>query len=105
MGKLDPVRDLVTGHEYTLIDLDDIARVTIDSDLRCADEHGRSVGLTDRFVLETESTSAPGATDRYLWRLGIRPEKISTYDTGPTAPDPSLVSNKWNRMLRRHFDR
>ncbi|MDJ0767559.1 MAG: polyphosphate polymerase domain-containing protein [Ilumatobacter sp.] len=87
----------------TLIDLDEVARVTVDADLWCADRSGNAVGLADRYVLETKSSSSPSPTDRLLWAGGIRPERISKYGTGLAALHPELPSNKWHRTIGRHF--
>jgi hypothetical protein len=35
----------------------------------------------------------------------VRLEAVSTLCVGMAALDPSLPANKWNRILRRHFDR
>lgn len=94
---------VTTYRRTTLIDLDDVARVTIDADLRFVDAQQRRRGLADRFVLETKSTSQPGAADRYLWQLGVRPTKISKYGTGLASLDNTLPANKWHRTLQRHF--
>ena len=95
---------LTTGYQRTtLVDLDDVARITIDADLRFVDSDRRSSGLIDRFVLETKSTGSPSVTDRDLWGSGIRPDKISKYATGLAALHPELPSNKWRRTLQRHF--
>ncbi len=87
----------------TLVDLDDIARITIDAELRCVDWCDRSIELGDRFVVETKSTGSPSIADRELWKSGIRPEKISKYGTGLAALHPELPSNKWHRTLHRYF--
>lgn len=87
----------------TVVDLDDVARMTIDADLRCIASSGGSVGLPDHFVVETKSSGAPSAADRRLWAYGIRPTKISKFGTGMAALDPSLPSNKWHRTLNRYF--
>lgn len=92
-----------TYRRTTLADLDDIARVTIDADLWCCDALDHRIGLPDRFVLETKSTSSPSATDHHLWTIGVRPESMSKYATGLAALDRSLPSNKWHRTLSRHF--
>lgn len=87
----------------TLVDLDDVVRLTIDADLRCTDWAGRTVGLGDRFIVETKSSGEPSAVDRWLWSIGRRPEKISKFGTGLAALRPTLPSNKWRRTLDRHF--
>ena len=87
----------------TVVDLDDVARLTIDSDLRCSDWTSNEVLLADRLVVETKSAGPPSSTDRWLWSRGIRPEKISKFGTCLAALHPELPSNKWHRTLNRHF--
>lgn len=87
----------------TLVDLDDIARLTVDAGLRCTDWQGADLVLADRVVVETKSSGAPSAADRWLWQNGLRPDKISKYGTGLAALHPELPSNKWHRTLVRHF--
>jgi len=86
----------------TVVDLDDVTRMTIDSGLRCTATSGNSVGL-DAFIVETKSTGSPSVADRELWALGVRPSRISKFGTGMAALDPSLPSNRWNRILNRYF--
>ncbi len=90
-------------HRCTLVDLGDVARVTIDADLECRDATDRSIALRDRFVIETKSVGSPSASDRWLWSHGLRPDKISKFGTGLAALHPELPSNKWHRTLDRHF--
>lgn len=90
-------------HRSTLADLDDVARLTIDAELRCTRPDGRAVRLDDAFVVETKSSGSPSAADRWLWTHGYRPDKISKFGTGMAALDPSLPANKWHRTLHRHF--
>ena len=87
----------------TLVDLADVARLTIDSGLRCTDWASEEVRLSHRVVLETKSAGAPSAADRWLWSHGIRPEKISKFATCLAALHAELPSNKWHRTLTRHF--
>jgi hypothetical protein len=87
----------------TLVDLADVARLTIDFDLRCSDWTSEEVLLADRVVVETKSSGAPSAADRWLWSRGMRPEKISKFGTCLAALHPELPSNKWHRTLDRHF--
>lgn len=87
----------------TLVDLDDVARLTIDADLRCTDWAGADFVLADLFVVETKSTGTPSTADRWLWSNGARPEKISKFGTGLAALHPELPSNKWHRTLQRYF--
>jgi hypothetical protein len=87
----------------TLVDLDEIARLTIDFDLRCSDWNSDEVLLANRVVVETKSAGAPSSADRWLWSSGIRPEKISKFATCLAALHPELPSNKWHRTLQRYF--
>ena len=87
----------------TVVDLDDVARITIDVGLRCISSTGVTTGLDDAFVVETKSAGPPSAADRELWAEGIRPSRISKFGTGMAALHPSLPSNKWHQTLNRHF--
>ncbi len=94
---------LTTTYErVTLVDLDDVARLTIDRDLRCT-RGCRSISLGHLFIVETKSSGSPSATDRWLWERGLRPEKISKFGTGLAALDPALRANKWHRTMQRYF--
>ncbi|HUR24043.1 MAG TPA: polyphosphate polymerase domain-containing protein [Acidimicrobiales bacterium] len=89
----------------TLVDLATGSRLTCDSGLECSPPAGASVSLGEEVLLETKSAGAPTAADRFLWRAGVRPAAVSKFCVGMAALDPSLPANKWNRILRRHFDR
>ena len=52
-------------------------------------------------IVETKSGSAPSVADKYLWRAGIRPVKISKFATGMAALNPQLPANKWKRTIQR----
>ena len=51
-------------------------------------------------IIETKSGSAPSVADKYLWRAGIRPVKISKFATGMAALNPQLPANKWKRTIQ-----
>lgn len=87
----------------TLVDLDDITRLTIDADLRCTDVKLDAVHLGSAYIVETKSAGAPSTADRWLWAHGIRPTKISKFGTGLAVLNPELPSNKWHRTINRHF--
>jgi hypothetical protein len=89
----------------TYVDLATGSRLTCDSGLRCSSPAGSSVALDGELLVETKSAGAPTAADRLLWRAGVRPVAVSKFCVGIAALDPSLPANKWNRILRRHFDR
>jgi hypothetical protein len=78
------------------------ARVTIDSDLVCADDSGRTVGMPGYAIIETKSANGSCAADRMLWRAGYRPDSISKFGFGVAALHPELPSNKWHRALHRY---
>lgn len=105
VGLGDTLRPTLTSQyqRTTLVDLADVARLTVDSGLRCSDWTSDEVVLADRVVVETKSGGAPSAADRWLWSRGIRPEKISKFGTCLAALHPELPSNKWHRTLHRHF--
>lgn len=78
------------------------SRMTVDVDLRW--ERGDAVMARPGLVIvETKSGPRASAPDRVLWASGCRPARISKYATGLAALDPDLPSNKWNRVIRRHF--
>ncbi len=79
-------------------------RVTIDAGFVCTNTHGASIRLIDAFIVETKSGGSPSSADRILWASGQRPVKISKFATGLAALRPELSSNRWNRVLRRHFN-
>ena len=86
----------------TLIDPNDRTRLTFDRRLRCIDESGGEASL-DAIVVETKSTRAPSAADRWLWQHHVRPTPISKYCTGLAAIRPDLPANKWRRVIDRHW--
>jgi hypothetical protein len=78
------------------------SRVTIDTDLAWYDEH-HALYLPHLAVVETKSSAAASAVDRSLWRLGIRPTRISKDATALAALRTELPAPSWRRLLRRHF--
>ncbi len=92
-----------TYRRTTLVDLDDVARLTIDANLVCRDFRGASTGIGGLYVVETKSAGTASAADRWLWEHGIRTTKISKYGTGMAALHPSLPSNKWHRTRAKYF--
>ncbi len=101
-AQLSPV--LMTEYErITLVDLDDIARLTIDADLRCTDWANNEMQLDGKYVVETKSAGPPSSADRWLWSSSIRPTKISKFGTSLAVLNPELPSNKWHRTINQHF--
>ena len=78
------------------------ARVTIDTDLACADASGRRVGMPGYAIVETKSANGSCPTDRMLWGAGYRPDSISKFGFGVAALHPELPRNKWHRGLLRY---
>jgi len=101
-GRLVP--SLTTSYRRsTFVDLADASRLTIDRDLVCTGWSGNRASIGDHAIIETKSSGAPSATDRWLWSHGLRPTKVSKYCTGLAALHPELPHNKWNRVLQRHW--
>lgn len=92
---------LVTAYRRsTLLLPRDGARATVDADLTCwQPSTGPVLTLGDRVILETKSGSAPSELDRILWRLGLRPRRLSKYAVGLAALRPDLPHNRWHRVL------
>ena len=78
------------------------SRATIDLSLSWSDD-AAELDLPELAVVETKSGSTPSAVDRLLWSHGHRPASLSKFGTGRAALRPDLPSNKWNRILTRHF--
>jgi hypothetical protein len=93
-----------TGYRRsTLVDIADRSRITVDHDVRAAPVGGGWARLTDRVVVETKGAGAASPLDRTLWDLGRRPAGVSKYAAAMAAADPSLATNRWHRVLQRHF--
>lgn len=114
---LAQVRGVVTDHSVlddlvptltsafartTLLEETSRSRVTVDADLVCVARDGRDVTL-DRLVLETKSVGTASPIDRWLWRQGVRPSRISKYSTSMAILHPELPGNRWHRTIKRHF--
>lgn len=99
---LEPV--LVTRYHRTTLYLPGSgSRATIDTDLSWVLDERRGIDLADEAIVETKSAGAASEIDRMLWGHGHRPVGISKFGTGLAALRPELPSNKWARVLRRHF--
>lgn len=79
------------------------SRLTIDQDLIWRDPEGKTLCGEQMVVIETKAGTRPGLADRWLWRQGIRPQRMSKYATALAALHPELPDNRWNRTLNRHF--
>ena len=103
VDELDPA--LITTYQRTTLTLAaGRARVTFDTDVTWAGVIGQQARLAGSALVETKTTGAPCAFDRALWRHGQRPAVLSKYGTGLAALSTGLPTNKWSRVLRRHFD-
>ena len=79
------------------------SRATVDTDLSWEGDDGRVLSTPDLAIIETKSGSRTSEVDRLLWSHGHRPATISKFGTGLAALRTDLPSNKWARVLRRHF--
>jgi hypothetical protein len=95
---------LATRYRRTTLLLPGGSRATVDTDLEWEDTYGAVLRRRDLVIVETKSTGAASEIDRLLWAHGHRPATLSKYGTGLAALRPALPANKWNRVLRRHFD-
>jgi len=86
----------------TIVDRTAQSRATIDRSLVCTNSDGDTVGM-DRVIIESKSDLAASPIDRWLWKNGCRPVRISKCCTAMAAMQPELPSNKWHRTLKRHF--
>jgi hypothetical protein len=95
---------LVTGYRRsTLYVPSSGARATIDLGLELRRDEARRMALPELAVVESKSAGGPTIVDRLLWRHGHRPAAISKYCVGLAALQPELPSNRWSRVLKRHF--
>ncbi len=102
---ISPLLEPIVTTEYTrstIVDVATAGRLTVDRSLRCTDRDGRVAAL-DAVVVETKSNREPSGADRWLWRHGVRPQRISKFCTGMAALDPDLPSNRWHRVLQHHW--
>lgn len=79
------------------------SRATVDTDLAWELADGTTLALPDLAIIETKSGQRTGEVDRLLWAASHRPATVSKYGTGLAALRDDLPSNKWARVLRRHF--
>lgn len=99
------VPTLITRYERTTLFVPGSAsRATIDTGLRWVIDEAHPLDRPDIAIVETKSGSRASDVDRLLWSHGHRPATISKYGTGLAALRDDLPSNKWSRILRRHFD-
>jgi hypothetical protein len=94
----------VSYRRTTLLLPSSATRITIDTDLACTAAEVNTVAVPDITLVEIKTSGTTTAIDRLLWAWGRRPITISKYCTGLAALHPELPANKWNRVLRRHFE-
>jgi len=97
------VPTLVTRYDRTTLLQPDGARATIDVDLSWEGDDGQVLTRPGLAIVETKSGSRTSGLDRLLWSRGYRPTSISKFGTGLAALRPDLPSNRWARVIRRHF--
>ena len=101
---LDLRPTLITRYDRTTLFLEgSMSRATIDTELTWEGDDGSILRLPELVIIETKSGSRTSEVDRLLWAHGHRPASISKFGTGLAALRPDLPSNKWARVLRRHF--
>ena len=105
---LDPGLDLqptlITRYNRTTFYLPESgSRATVDTELSWEGTDGTVLQRPDMVIIETKSGARTSSVDRLLWQHGHRPSSISKFGTGLAALRPDLPSNKWARVLRRHF--
>lgn len=102
--RLELAPTLVTRYDRaTLYLAGSASRATIDTDLSWQTSDGSELALPRLAIVESKSGSRTSEMDRALWSHGHRPATISKFGTGLAALRPDLPSNKWARVLRRHF--
>ena len=103
-ARLELAPTLVTRYRRTTLYLPGSqSRATLDTELSWEGDDGRILQLPDLAIIETKSGSRTSEVDRLLWAHGHRPATISKFGTGLAALRSDLPSNKWARVLRRHF--
>jgi len=102
--ELDLVPTLVTRYNrMTLFLPGSVSRATVDTRLAWEDAAGSISQRPNLTIIETKSGLRTSEVDHLLWSHGHRPARISKFGTGLAALRPDLPSNKWARVLRRHF--
>ncbi len=101
-----PLTHSLTTHfkRSTLLIGSSNSRATIDTDLEWTSPAGETIQLPNHVLIETKTDNGPTSVDRTLWANHIRPMRVSKYSVGLATLYPELPANKWNRVLRSHFD-
>ena len=87
----------------TLVDVDNVLRLTIDVGLHWADA-ARGKSSNDLALVESKTTSGPGHLDALLRAAGVRPVSISKYCAGVAVLRDDVPANRWSRVLRQRFE-
>ena len=90
---------LITRFDRSTLLIDDDSRMTIDLGATFTTPDGADRRSLRHAIVETKTTGRACAADRALWRLGVRPAKISKYGTGLASLHPDLPANRWHRLL------
>lgn len=105
LGGEKPELSLITRyHRATLLDAVSGSRLTCDVGLRFSDGRRRRDAPSDLVLVESKTAGPTTPVELDLWRMGHRPVSISKYCVGLALLHPDLPANRWNRVLRRHFD-
>lgn len=99
-GAASQMRPILTVQyeRSTLVDVDSRSRLTIDRALRCVNLVEGMAEL-DGIIVETKSNGRPSPADRWLWRHGFRPLKVSKFGIGLALTQPKLPANRWHRAM------
>lgn len=88
-----------TFSRVTLLSSDFTTRITIDSDLRVNDS--TILRNSDSVIVETKTNGHASELDLALWRIGVRPQRISKNGIGIALFHPDQPSNKWHRIIEQ----
>ena len=75
------------------------SRLTMDQGLTLSTPSGWSPLRVPEVVVETKSSKHPCEADRWLWRRGVRPVRLSKYAVGMAAINPGLPANRWSKTI------
>jgi hypothetical protein len=92
-----------TTYQRTTLLVHGGGRVTVDVGLRLAHGGRAAVLDPDTALVETKTKGPAGPLDRALVASGVRPLSVSKYCLAIALLQPGATSNRWHRVMRRHF--
>lgn len=84
----------------TLYRADSNSRVTVDEQLSWRDSRTNKLLACEQTIVETKSALNAGPVDKFLWREGVRPAKISKFATGLSLLQEHLPANRWHHSTK-----